>query len=263
MVRYFCVVLCMVLGICSSASATWISNANEITEEWLIKEGAKNGFTDHIVHFKRLFSKVKVRTFLEFGVGFSTKYFIDKCQRVVSVEFVTPDASPKWLRYCLKLYCRSKTWLGLPYFSAYHESKRWAKHKYKGADSVHKASSYQHIYRKSYASIDASFLEDLNTCIKQQVTGKDVDVAFVDCLAGIRGDLVQLLFDKVPIIVAHDMPSKEHREPDNVYGYGRIIVPANYVEIHIPAGCGTVFWVKNENAYREIICDLQAYAASY
>lgn len=42
MKSYFLVVLCAIFGFCLGASATtWIMNADEITEEWLVKTGFK------------------------------------------------------------------------------------------------------------------------------------------------------------------------------------------------------------------------------
>ena len=46
---------------------------------------------------------------------------------------------------------------------------------------------------------------------------------------------------------------------NDVYGYGRVIIPENYEEIHVPSGQGTAFWIKKETQYQEIIRDLQDY----
>ena len=96
--------------------------------------------------------------------------------------------------------------------------------------------------------------------MNQQVKSNKIDVGFVDAGVCIRGDLVQTLFNKVPVITAHDIAPKEIRHLDDVYGYGRIRVPENYIEIYIPFGMGTAFWVKNEAKYFELIKDLQDYA---
>ena len=250
-----------VFGFFLEASATpWIANAEEITEEWLLNAGAETGYTEHVSHFKRLFKTVKVRTFLEFGVGFSTKYFIDKCQKVISVEIVTPGTGPEWLKYCIDLYRSYDTWKPIAYFAGNGLDTSWAPYKYMGAESVYKAAAYQPVHRKSYALIDPSFLDDLHNFVTQQVVENEIDVAFVDAGVCIRGDLVQVLFNKVPIIVAHDVARKEIRHLDDVYGYGRVVVPENYIEIYIPFGMGTAFWVKKEDKYLKVIKDLQNYA---
>lgn len=202
---------------------------------------------------------MRVRTFLEFGVGFSTKYFIDHSQHVISVEFVTPGTGPEWMKYCLKLYRDYNTWTPIAYFAGDVPDTDWAPHKYMGLASVYAATAYQPAHRRSYAPIDSSFLGDLTRFLEQQLAANEIDFAFVDAGVCIRGDLVQLLFDKVPIIAAHDVARKEIRHLDDVYGYGRVVVPRNYQEIYVPFGMGTAFWVKKEPQYLEIIEDLQNY----
>ena len=61
-------------GLYSGDSTTnLITNAEDITEEFLT-QSAGSHYTEHIRHLKRVFNKIHVRTFFEFGVGFSTKY---------------------------------------------------------------------------------------------------------------------------------------------------------------------------------------------
>lgn len=243
-------------------SASWITNADDITEAWLLEAGQETGYTEHTRHFKNIFSKMKVRTFLEFGVGFSTKFFLDNCDHVVSVEFVTPGSGPEWLQKCIELYRNCHHWTPIAYFSGPSLDMSWAPHKFVGTESVYKAASYQPVYRKSYAPIDSSFLGELDTFVRQQVAKNDVDVAFVDAGICIRGDLVQTLFHKVPIIAAHDIAPKHRRHDDDVYGYGRLVVPENYEEIYVPFGMGTAFWIKKEPRYKSIITCLRKYVNS-
>lgn len=260
MKNYFLAAFCALSGLYGSMhAASWIYSADDITEEWLVGAGVETGYTEHVRHFKQLFSTLQVDTFLEFGVGFSTKYFIDHSRNVISVEFVTPGSGPEWLKYCIDLYKNCTTWQPIAYFTGNGLDTSWAPYKYMGVESVYKAASYQPAYYKSYALIDSSFLADLNMFIGQQVAAHKVDVAFVDAGVCIRGDLVQQLFNKVPVIVAHDIPSKEKRLDSDVYGYGRLAIPSNYVEIHVPFGMGTAFWVKNEPQYRGVIKGLQDY----
>lgn len=243
-------------------ATTWITNADQITEDWLVTTGIKTGYTEHVRHFKRLFSKVKVRSFLEFGVGFSTKYFIDHSEKVISIEFVTPGSGPEWLKYCIDLYHNYKTWVPIAYFAGKGLDTDWASNKYMGAESVYNAAAYQPVHYKSYALIDRSFLDDLDTFINQQVVNNDVDVAFVDCGVCLRGDLVQLLFNKVPIIVAHDVAPHSRRHLDDVYGYGRVVVPINYEEVYVAEGMGTSFWINKDARYQEVLNDLKSYINS-
>lgn len=256
----FFAVLCLVIGFFSEVLPTnWITNADEITEEWLINTGVETGYTEHVRHFKRIFNKMRIKSFLEFGVGFSTKYFMDHCENVTSVEFVTPGSGPEWLKYCIDLYRNCNNWKPIAYFTGPGLDTSWAPFKYIGLNSVHQAAAYQPVYRKSYALIDPTFLDDLNNFVQQQIEDNEIDLAFVDSGICIRGDLVQVLFNKVPIIAAHDVVPKEIRHLNDVYGYNRIIVPENYLEIYVPFGMGTAFWIKNEDKYRVIINDLQNY----
>ena len=43
------------LGFFSNTSeATWINNAEEITEEFLLETGASTGYTEHVAHIKQV-----------------------------------------------------------------------------------------------------------------------------------------------------------------------------------------------------------------
>lgn len=233
-----------------------ITRAEEITDELLTTPGPFFSYTEHIRHFKIIFNQMKVRTFLEFGVGFSTKYFLDNSDRVISVEFITHGTGPEWLIYCMQIFKDYRSWVPMAYISGYNEDTKWARYLYNGLDSVFQAASYQPVHLQSYKEIDASFIEDLDRFILQQTAGSNVDIAFVDAGVCLRGDLVQTLFNKVPIIVAHDFGPKESIQLNDIYGYGRIIVPDNYVEIVVPFGMGTAFWVVKDEKYEKIIQDL-------
>lgn len=237
-----------------------ITSADQITEEFLTQTGDSTHYTEHVSHLKRVFNKIHVRTFLEFGLGFSTKFFLDHSEHVISVEFITPGTGPEWMKYCIKLYRHYGNWTPLAFFSGKGLDSAWAHYKYMGINSVYLAAAYWPVHRKSYAAIDPSFLADLNNFMNLQVSNHPIDVAFVDCGICLRGDLVQTLFNKVPIIAAHDIARKEVRAIFDGYGYGEIKVPDNYVEIYVPFGMGTAFWVKKEPRYYELIKDLQIYA---
>jgi hypothetical protein len=66
----------------------------------------------------------------------------------------------------------------------------WAQHKYIGTESVYKATAYQPAYHKHYALIDPSYLDNINSFLKNHIAMNEIDVAFVDAGVCIRGDLV-------------------------------------------------------------------------
>src|ERR1700690_2609119 len=70
--------------------------SDTITYEWLASYTLESSDTDHIAHFRRLFNTTKVRGFLECGCGYSTKYFLDHSEKVVSIEFMTPGTGFQW-----------------------------------------------------------------------------------------------------------------------------------------------------------------------
>jgi len=240
----------------------WITDPEQITEEFLTETSSSAYYTEHVAHLKRVFKKLHIETFMEFGVGFSTKYFMDHTDNVISVEFVTPGTGPEWMKYCLDLYVNCKNWIPITYFAGQGLDTSWAQNKYIGVESIYEAAAYQPMSLMSYASIDPSFIDDLTSFVDKQVGEYKIDMAFVDCGICIRGDLVQVLFNKVPIIAAHDVAPLERRHLTDVYGYGRVKVPDNYIEIYIPYGMGTAFWIKNSEEYAEVIQDLQAYSIS-
>lgn len=261
MKRYILAASILCGSLSTSHAEEWITDAEQITEEFLTETSSSRHYTEHVAHLKRVFEKFHVRTFIEFGVGFSTKYFLDHTDNVISVEFVTPGSGPEWMKYCLELYRNCKNWIPIAYFSGRGLDTSWAPNKYMGANSVYEAASYQPVHRKSYAPIDATFLDDLRHFVDEQVAKYEIDMAFVDAGVCIRGDIVQVLFNKVPIIAAHDVALLKNRHLDDVYGYGRVKVPDNYIEVYVPYGMGTAFWIENREEYAEIIRDLQEYSS--
>src|SRR6476469_2410671 len=86
-----------------------------ITYDWLLEVAATSGYTDHIPHWRRLFNSTKVRGFIECGCGFSTSYFLDNADKVISVEYVNPGYGDKWYQDCLTLYAERTNWIPLLY----------------------------------------------------------------------------------------------------------------------------------------------------
>ncbi len=235
-----------------------ITKAEDITYEWLHKNGT--GYTDHIVHMKKIFESVKIKTFLEFGTGFSTKYFLDHANKVISVEFVTNGYGPAWIRECIDLYHDFSNWIPITFFSGYYGDTSWAPYKYLGSESVYKACSYQAANHKSYVAIDDFYLKELDSFIGNLFKCHNINIAFVDPGIYLRGDLVQLLFNKSPIIIAHDTAVRMAEKSNDVYGYCQITTPENYEEIYLNGGQGTTLWIVINESTKNFIEVMKEYA---
>ncbi len=238
-----------------------ITKAEQITYDWLVSTGELTAYTDHIPHFREVFKRLKVRTFLEFGVGFSTKYFLDHCNKVISVEFVTPGCGPEWFKKCLSLYRDDySNWIPIVFFTGQLTDVNWPPYKYFGSESVYKAAAYQSSTHKNYALIDDFYLKELDAFISRLAQSHQIDVAFVDPGIYLRGDLVQLLFGKVPVILAHDTTQRALGMELEVYGYSRIVTPEDYEEIFIGKGAGTTAWIIKNEKFMHLIEALKKYA---
>jgi hypothetical protein len=91
-----------------------------------------------------------------------------------------------------------------------------------------------------------------------------VEVAFVNSIGVVnRGDLVQLLFGKVPVIVGHSTYSREIKEEFDLYGYTRVETPDDYEEIFIPSNSGTTFWIQKTQALQTLIMEMKKYAQRF
>lgn len=223
-----------------------------ITYEWLISNAKTSGYTDHVPHWRRLFNTIKVRGFLECGCGYSTSYFLDHAEKVISIEYITPGYGDDWYQVCLSLFADRPNWLPM----TYNEQFR--------SNSFNNACAYQCAMHQDYALIDSTYLQELDQHIKGQIArakegGYDIDVAFVDPGVYIRGDLVKILLaNNVPIVAAHDTGADlENRENNELYGWNKVMTPPNYVKIHIPFGQGTTFWVNSD--FPVVIASLLAY----
>lgn len=255
----------LILTICCygySQEAEKITRADQITYDWLIDSGEEFGHTDHIPHFKKIFELLKVRTFLELGLGYSTKYFLDNSVKVISVEFITPGYGSNWMQEFMRLYENLNHWIPIAFFSGYSSDTSWAPYKYLGSESVYKACSYQSANHRTYAPINNFYLKELNAFFTDLFKAHKITVAFVNPSMYLRGDLVQLLFDKAPVIIAHDTNIRYQGLSDDVYGYSHVVTPENYVEIRIPYGMGTTVWIQIKDQTKELIEEMKNYADS-
>ncbi|MBI2743543.1 MAG: hypothetical protein HYX48_06470 [Chlamydiales bacterium] len=242
------------------AAPAEIKTADEITYDRLVKMGDDSGSTDHVLHFKKLFKELDVRTFLEFGVSYASKYFLDSCDDVITVEFITYGYGPERIKNFLKLYENYENWMPVIFFTGYQGDMGWAPYKHRGTEGVYKATSYQSATHQSYAVFDSFYQTELNLFILKLTQTNPIDVAFINEGIIIRGDLVQLLFGKVPVIFAHDTSCRAAGNTEDVYGYSRIRVPEDYEEIYFPHGSGTTAWIVKKEPFKNLILSLKKYA---
>lgn len=242
-------VMCVVCLCLSMITAAHAKECDFITYDWLISTAKTTSYTDHIPHFRRLFNSMKVRTFIECGCGYSTKYFMDHSNKVISIEFMTTGTGDIWFKECIKLYKDCTNWLPLAYYAS---------------DTFSKACGYQNSIHKDYALIDPRYLNELNEYFKvylraAELENNDVDVAFVDPGIYIRGDMVKLfLYHKVPVVVAHDTASDVGSDVDvGLYGWFKVKTPYDYEKIYIPFGQGTTFWINK--SFPEVIQSMKRY----
>ena len=251
----------------SAVMANQINKASDITYEFLVELGEKGGYLDYLRHMNKLLSHKKARTFLEFGAGYQTKYFLDSCRKVISVDFITPSYTPytseDGVMNCLNLYRDFSNWIPLIYFSGYQGDVNWAPYKYLGSDHLFRANGYQASTLQNYSKIDGFYLVELNAFLSNLLRYHKVDVALVNPRMYLRGDIVTLLFGKVPVIMAHDTTVRIPGKKDDIYGYSRIETPSDYEEIYLPIGSGTTVWISKKDDFKELIEELKIYAKQF
>ena len=213
-------------------------------------------FTDEAKHYKTLFTNSRIRGVLEFGLGSHTRDLLNSCNKVISVEFVTHGYGPGAMKQCLADYNSFSNWIPIVFFSGYQGDITWAPYKYSGSEAVYKAASYQSSTHKNYAYVDDFYLLELNAFMVNLLKCHKLDLAVIDGAFVLRGDLVQLLFQKVPMILAINTKAREIDEHNDVYGYWRVITPDNYEEIYF-ADYETTIWVIKNEKFQDLIQKLQ------
>lgn len=218
------------------SDTSFIGQDNDfMTYDWLISVGTQKYTMDYLPHFKFLFKNMKVRGMLEFGCGYSTKYFLDNASQVTSIEFITPGTSDANLNECKQLYKNVANWFPLAYI---------------GSDSFNNACGYQCAYHKDYSLIDPRYIHEMDEYFKEIVTLSyvnkcPIDIAFVNPGIYIRGDIVNvLLSQKIPVIVAHDTASDTNTNSnEGLYGWFKVTTPSDYEKIYLPFEGGTTIWI--------------------
>lgn len=233
------------------------TKADEITLEWLtLQNGAQ-----YALIFRKLFELTRVKTALEFGVGFSTKYLLDRCNKVISVDVITHGYGSETMKKFLRLYADYSNWIPIAYFSGYMGCDySWAPFKHLGSEHVYKATAYQHGHHKDYGLIDPFYRIELDAFLASLFKYNKIDMVFLGHASYLRGDLVQLLFDKVPLIIAHDSDGRERGELDDLFQLVRVVTPENYEEIFFPVAGGTTVWIQKKERFTPLIEAMKKYA---
>jgi len=241
------------LAIVSIAAADLkVKEPAAISYDWL-SQSPDSDAAEYIPYLKEVFDRCQVKALLQLGMGYSTKYFLENCKRVVSVDFVTQGCGPGHFKEFLSFYKNFSNWIAIAYFSSFQGDTSWAFFKYLGSEHVFKASNYQSTQFKSYSGVDKTYLNEMSSFFGNLVKLNNFEVAFIDPLLFIRGDIVQILFGKVPVIFAYDAMSRISGTFRDVYGYGAVKTPNDYEEIHLRGLHGTVAWISKSGKYDSLI----------
>ncbi len=199
------------------------------------QELAASPWTDHVRHFEKLFKSIKIHSFLEFGLGEGTKYFLDHCDEVTSIDLI-PDNNRKvknvntaWHQQCINLYKDYPNWDSQLYYCSDLLSQ---------ADEISNS-------RCDPEQFIPDYLLEIKAICDQFIT-KTYDVIFVDPGVVVRADIVNELFGRTDIIVAHDYWEPKPNTYEGPYGWNKINTPSNYEKIFFPSGSGTVFWINKD-----------------
>jgi hypothetical protein len=179
-------------------------------------------------YFSEIFNLQKVNSILEFGLGVGTRYLLDNCQDLTSVELSKGEYNKEW-------YLRTKEDL--------KDYKNWKCDYIDLPEDIKEAD--ERAQKLLFPLVDTSYLKSLKMVTDPYLDNKKYDIIFIDAGIHTRGDLVNLSFNKSDIIAAHDTSRNKERVIQNIYGYNIVEVPENYVELYY--GCtymGTTIWIE-------------------
>lgn len=198
-------------------------------------------------YIQAIFDHITVRTTLEFGLSAHTPYFLESSKKAISIDFITNGYGPENLKNAIERNRSYSNWIPIAFFSGFHGDVNWAPYRYYGSESVYKATSHIGATHQSFASIDDFYITELNSFIANLKKCYKIDLAQVGGCVLIRGDIVQILFGKVPVIIGE---ATSYINPD-YFGYKNIVVPNDYEEICIPKNDITV-WISKGEEYRTL-----------
>lgn len=224
--------------LCISFDRLFSFDLEKITDDSLIHDP----YTEHVEVFQCLFALTQVHSFLEFGMGRGTKYFLDHCDHVTSLEISIEsrkDAIDPWFFECIYAYRHYDNWKPLyykassvvDYYNLPSSLKYWEL-----------TQNYAPTYLKEYH-------EEINAICQDILKDKKFDVIFVDPGIFTRVHLVNAVMGRADIIVAHDTEN-------GIYGWAHLYQPLDYERIdHLSYHTGTTVWIKKDKT--ELIQNLK------
>jgi hypothetical protein len=225
--------------VASSVFSTWLVASDEFVTEPLdsmtIEEMSKSGWTDHVLAFNEVFKVIEVKSLLEFGVGRSTKYFLDNVPKVVSLEIASTHAlqqSLHWYQMCVKKF--------MPAYQNWRPTFRFCSEDV----DVATVNAWKGMLPESLSS---SYMQEIaDTCTQGLVLLEEpCMLAFIDSGPYGRVDLVnEILSRKVPIVAAHDTGASGWEY--QYYAYDRLKVPEEYMTITFPVRAKITFWIRKD-----------------
>jgi hypothetical protein len=190
---------------------------NQITYTTFNRENTIDHYQDH----KDIIKNYNVNSVIEFGVGEGTNVFLENCKgKVTSVELLTTDypkaellkiSTDEWIDYSIKQFKKYDNWNAVKY--EVQSSILDAEYDVTGNGS--------NGVKRGDSPSNQEYIQELENLIST-LNVLEYDMAFVDAGIHLRGDIVNLLFNKVNIITAHDFNTQ------NIYGYSRISTPQTY-----------------------------------
>ena len=196
-------------------------------------------------YLQTIFDNLKVKTALEFGISSYTQTLLESSSKVISVDFITHGHGPGLLKAEIERNQSYSNWIPIAYFTGYHGEVNWAPYRYYGSESVYKAISHAGVTHESYALIDDFYITELNSFITNLKKCYKIDLAHIGGAMLLRGELIQIMFGKIPVIIGCHTRSNSV----DLYGYNNLVTPDDYEEIYIPT-YNTTVWVSNKEEYR-------------
>ena len=226
------------------------------------KKLIKSNYTDHAIPFKEFFACHRPKNLVELGLGIGTINFIRNCDNVLSVEFIEPNFSDNWYNDCLKAFNKFSHWKAVTIDLRERKELMEANDtclEFYGDPSKPYLADYLAGRKPSttlYNPIKMEgFLSEIDNLVGEVVQisqdhfGEEVEAVFVDCGLICRADLVNALFQKVPIIAVHDTSTAGTFFLG--YGYDRMKAPDNYRRFEFKKRAGTTFFIRDD--YQELI----------